>query len=46
MVQNQQTQQPGTLQATDLNTWQWNRAWAEKHTEDVNRGIMRRQFTH
>ncbi len=46
MVQNQQTGQTTNLSALTLNNWQWNRAWSEKHTQDVNRGIMRRQFAH
>lgn len=46
MVQNQQTGQTNNLQALTLNNWQWNRVVTEKHAEDVNRGIMRRQFSH
>ncbi len=44
MVQNQQTQQP--LQTMTLNAWQWNRAVTERREENVNRDIMRRQFSH
>ncbi len=46
MVQNQNGQQPQQGQnqdSLDMFTWRLNKHHAEKHTEDVNRQILRQQ---